>query len=111
MNTGFLWLFAAILSEIFSTSFLRSTEGFTRLLPTIMVLTGYGISFYCLSHTVKLIPTGIAYAIWSGVGIVCVSLIARFFFNQKFDAPAIIGMILIVAGVLVIQLFSKTATH
>ena len=111
MNMGLLWLTAAILMEVLATSFLKMTEGFTRVLPTVLVLAAYGVSFFCLSHTIKTVPTGIAYAIWSGVGIVCINLLAWAFFKQKLDLPAVSGIVLIIIGVLIIQLFSKVSTH
>ena len=108
-NYGFLAI--AIACEVVATSLLKSTEGFSRLWPSLAVGLGYVLSFYFLSLTLRTIPTGVAYAIWSGAGIVLVSGIAWVFLNQKLDAPALIGMGLILAGVLVINLFSQTAGH
>lgn len=107
------WLFlaAAILAEVFATSMLKLSNGFMRLLPSICSTIGYIVSFYCLSQTLKTIPVGIAYAIWSGIGIVCVSLIAWIKFEQKLDISAIAGIGLILVGVLIINLFSKSMTH
>lgn len=107
------WLFLgiAILSEVIATSALKSSEGFSRLWPTIIVITGYGTAFYFLSLTLKTIPVGIAYAIWSGLGIVLVSLIAWLGFGQKLDLAAIIGIGFIIAGVLIMNLFSGSITH
>jgi small multidrug resistance pump len=104
------WLFLsiAICSEVAATSSLRLTEGFSRILPSVIVIAGYGCSFYFLSLTLKNIPVGISYAIWSGVGIVLVSVIAYLMFGQRLDVPALIGIGLIIAGVIVIQLFSKS---
>ena len=90
-----------------ATSALKSAAGFTRLLPSIVVVLGYGAAFYFLSLTLKTIPVGVAYAIWSGAGIVLISTAAWLLYGQKLDAAAIIGMGLIVTGVLVIQLLSK----
>lgn len=101
----------AIVSEVVATSALRAAEGFTRVVPSVIVVIGYGIAFYCLSLTLKTIPVGVVYAIWSGLGIVLVSIVAYFLYNQKLDLPAIIGMGLIVAGVVVLNLFSKSAVH
>ncbi len=106
-----LILFIAIVAEVIGTSALKASAGFTRLWPSIVVVAGYATAFYCLSLTLKTIPVGMAYAIWSGAGIVLVSLIAWLVFKQSLDLPAIVGMGLIVAGVLVIQLFSQTQAH
>ena len=111
MNMGLVWLAGAIFMEVVATSFISFTNGFTRLVPTVLVLSAYGVSFYFLSQTIKTVPTGIAYAIWSGVGIVCINLLAWMVFGQKLDLPATLGITLIIAGVLCIQLFSKVATH
>ena len=107
------WLFlsAAIAAEVVATSALKASEGFTRLWPSVLVVFGYVIAFYCLSLTLRAIPVGVAYAIWSGVGIVLVSLIAWLVFGQKLDAPAMIGMALIISGVVVMNVFSKAAAH
>ena len=106
-----LILFISIVAEVIGTSALKASAGFTRLWPSIVVVAGYATAFYCLSLTLKTIPVGMAYAIWSGAGIVLVSLIAWLVFKQSLDLPAIVGMGLIVAGVLVIQLFSQTQAH
>ena len=102
-----LYLALAIGAEVIATSALKSAAGFTRLLPSIVVVLGYGAAFYFLSLTLKTIPVGVAYAIWSGAGIVLISTAAWLLYGQKLDAAAIIGMGLIVSGVLVIQLLSK----
>lgn len=103
------WVFlsAAIVSEVIGTSALKSAEGFTRLWPSLIVVISYSIAFFFLSLTLKTIPVGIAYAIWSGVGIALISLIAWVVFGQKLDTAAIIGILLIVAGVMVLNIFSK----
>lgn len=106
-----LYMAGAIFCEIIATSALKSAEGFTRPVPTALVLIGYGVAFYCLSVALKTIPVGIAYAVWSGVGIVAISLIGLFWYRQTIDAAGLAGMALIVAGVIVINLFSKTAQH
>ena len=111
MHMSYLYLAIAISAEVVATSFLKSAEGFTRLWPSVVVVVGYSIAFVCLSLTLRTIPTGIAYAIWSGAGIVLVSAIAWLFMGQKLDAPALLGMGLIIAGVLVINLFSKSIAH
>lgn len=107
------WVFLsiAILAEVMATSALKSAEGFTRLLPSIIVITGYGTAFFFLSMTLKIIPVGIAYAIWSGAGIVLITILAYFVYKQSLDIPAIIGISFIIAGVAVINLFSKSITH
>ena len=102
-----LILFIAIVAEVIGTSALKASAGFTRLWPSIVVVAGYATAFYCLSLTLKTIPVGVAYAIWSGAGIVLISTAAWLLYGQKLDAAAIIGMGLIVTGVLVIQLLSK----
>lgn len=104
-------LLLAILTETFATSMLKSSEGFTRLFPSIGVGVGYGISFYCLALTLKVLPIGLTYAIWSGLGIVLISLIGWVVYQQKLDFAAILGMVLIVCGVLVMNLFSKSMGH
>ena len=107
------WLFLAIaiVSETIATSALKSSAGFTKLLPSLLVVAGYGIAFYFLSLTLRTIPIGIAYAEWSGVGIVLIALVGWLVFGQKLDTPALLGMGLIVAGVVVMNVFSKTAQH
>ena len=94
-----------------ATSALKSSEGFTRLLPSVVVVTGYVVAIYLLSLTLRTIPVGVAYAIWSGVGVALIAVIGWLFLGQRLDAPAIAGLALIVAGVVVINLFSKTAGH
>lgn len=111
MASNYLYLGLAIVSEVVATSFLKQAEGFTRLWPSLIVVVGYVLAFFFLSLTLRTIPTGVAYAIWSGVGIVLVSAIAWLWLGQRLDAAALIGIGLIMAGVLVINLFSKTAGH
>lgn len=108
---GALFLGIAIVGEVIATSFLRASQGFTQPVPTAIVLIGYGITFYYFSLALQTIPVGVAYAIWSGVGIVLVSIIAFLVYKQSLDAAALIGMGLILAGVLVINLFSHSAMH
>jgi len=98
----------AIAAETVATSAMKSSEGFTRLVPSVIVVIGYAIAFYFLSMTLKEIPVGIAYAIWSGVGIVLISLVGWIMFGQKLDAPALIGIALIISGVVVMNAFSKS---
>ena len=107
------WIFlcVAIIAEVIATSALKSSEGFTKPIASVIVVLGYIIAFYCLSLTLKTIPVGIAYAIWSGVGIVLVTTIAWIVFDQKLDVWGIIGIALIMSGVLVLNLLSKTSSH
>ncbi len=104
----YLYLFIAIVSEVIATSSLKAAEGFTKLWPSVLVIAGYASAFYFLSITVKVMPVGITYALWSGVGIVLVTIAGIFLYKQMPDLPAIIGMVLITIGVLVINIFSKT---
>jgi len=105
------YLLIAIFAEVVGTSALKASAGMTKPAPAAVVVAGYGAAFYLLSLTLDQIPVGVAYAIWSGVGIVLISLIGWRFFDQTLDAPAILGMGLIVLGVAVINLFSKSAAH
>ena len=107
------WIFLsiAILSEVIATTALKYSDGFKNLIPSIIVVIGYGLSFYFLSLTLKDISIGIVYAIWAGMGIVLVSIAGYFVFKQSLDLPAIIGLSLIVIGVIVINVFSKTVSH
>ena len=104
------WLFLsiAIVSEVIATSALKASEGFSRLWPSLIVVAGYATAFYFLSLTLKTLPIGVVYAIWSGVGIALIALIGWLVFGQSLDAAAIIGLLLIIAGVVVINVFSKT---
>ena len=111
MNKPYLFLAVAIMAEVIATSFLKASDGFTRLMPSAATLIGYGVAFYFLSLTLGTIPTGIAYAIWSGVGIVLISFIGWIAFDQTLDVPSLAGMALIIVGVLVISLFSKSTAH
>lgn len=107
------WLFlgAAIIAEVVATSSLKASAGFTKFWPSVLVVVGYVVAFYLLSLTLKVIPVGIAYAIWAGLGIVLISLVGWLWFGQKLDPASVIGMILIVAGVAVINLFSNVSAH
>ena len=107
------WLFLAIaiIGEVVATSALKSSEGFTRLFPSSVVVVGYGVAFYCLSLALKTIPVGIAYAVWAGLGIVLVAAIAWIVHGQKMDAWAFVGMGLIVSGVVVLNVLSKTSAQ
>ncbi|MGB7411898.1 MAG: multidrug efflux SMR transporter [Sphingopyxis granuli] len=105
---SYVYLFIAIVSEVVATSFLKESHGFTRLGPSLVTIVGYAIAFYCLSLTLRAMPTGVAYAIWSGVGIVLIATVAWLFQGQKLDTPAIVGMALIIAGVIVMNVFSES---
>jgi small multidrug resistance pump len=111
MQTSSLILGAAIVSEVIATSALKASDGFTRLWPSVVTAIGYLISFYLLSLALKTMSVGVAYAIWSGLGIVLIACIGWAVFGQKLDLPALLGMALIIAGVAVINLFSKTTGH
>jgi small multidrug resistance pump len=104
----FLYLAVAIFAEVIGTSALKASNGFTVWLPSLVVVAGYGVSFYFLSLALRAIPVGVAYAIWSGVGIVLISVIGWALFRQRLDAAALVGIGLIISGVVVIQLFSTT---
>ena len=107
----YLYLAIAIIAEVAATSALKASEEFTNLIPSIIVVAGYGIAFYFLTLVLRVIPVGITYAVWSGLGIVLVSIVGIFLYKQTPDIPAIIGMGLIVLGVVVINVFSKTVSH
>jgi small multidrug resistance pump len=107
----YVFLAIAIAAEVAGTTFLKLSDGFTRPVPSVLTVLGYGVSFYFLSIALRSIPTGIAYAIWSGVGIILIALIAWLFQGQKLDAPALGGMGLIIAGLLVMNLLSESAPH
>ena len=111
MKMGYVYLAIAILSEVIGTGALKASESFTKLGPSIIVVLGYGAAFYFLSLVLKTIPVGIAYAIWAGMGIVLIAIIGAVVFKQIPDLPAVIGMALIVSGVVVINVFSKTVSH
>jgi small multidrug resistance pump len=110
-GSGYVWLAVAIVAEVIGTSALRASEGFTRLMPALLVVAGYGLAFYCLSMTLKTMPVGIVYAIWSGVGIVLITLVAMVLYRQVPDLAAVAGLSLIVAGVVVLNLFSGMQAH
>lgn len=107
----YISLAIAIIAEVIGTTMLKYSNGFTKLMPSLGTLLFYGIAFYLLSLTIQHVPTGIAYAIWSGAGIVLISLVGWLFLDQKLDLPAILGITLICAGVLVINVFSKSVPH
>lgn len=108
---AYLYLSIAIVTEVTATIALKASEQFTKLFPSMVVVVGYGVSFYFMALVLKTIPVGITYAIWSGVGIVLVALLGALIYRQVPDFPAIIGMGLIIMGVVVIQVFSTTVSH
>ncbi|TIH14839.1 QacE family quaternary ammonium compound efflux SMR transporter [Marinifilum sp. JC120] len=109
--TTYINLFLAIVFEVVATSSLKASEGFTKLVPSLIVIVGYAATFYFLSLVLKTMPVGTAYAIWCGLGIVLVTIVSVFLYGQIPDLPAILGIFLILAGVCVINYFSKTIVH
>ena len=107
----YLLLLVAIVAEVVATSTLKASDQFTKFWPSVVVVTGYAISFFLLSMVVKQIPVGIAYAIWCGLGIVLVTVVGAVVLKQAPDAAAIVGLSLIIAGAVVLRLFSKMAVH
>jgi len=111
MRTEYVYLLIAIIAEVMATSSLKASQGFTRLLPSVVVIVGYGAAFYFLSLSLKGIGVGVAYALWSGIGIVLLSVVGVVVFGEKIDLPAVIGFALIVAGVIILNLYSKVVAH
>ncbi|PTQ71022.1 multidrug efflux SMR transporter [Pseudomonas sp. GV071] len=109
--SGYLYLGIAIASEVIATTSMKAIDGLNKPLPLALVIVGYAISFWMLTLVVRTIPVGVAYAVWAGLGIVLVSIAAGIIYSQKLDLPAMLGMAMIVAGVVVIQLFSSTTGH
>ena len=108
---GYLYLFIAIVTEVIATSALKASQEFTKLVPSLIVVIGYGISFFFFTLVLRTIPVGIAYALWAGLGIVLVALVGVIFYRQALDLPAVIGIGLIVSGVVVVNVFSKSIAH
>ena len=108
---AYLYLAIAIVAEVIATSALKASNEFTRLIPSMVVVIGYGVAFYFMTLVIRTIPIGITYAIWSGLGIVLIAAVGFFYYKQSLDLAAIIGMGLIVSGVVVINVFSNTAGH
>ena len=106
---NWVYLGLAIVSEVIATASLKSTEGFTRLVPSIVVLVGYSAAFYFLSLTLDTIPIGVAYAVWSGVGVATITLVSFVVYDQKIDAAGLLGIGLIVVGVVVLRMFSEAS--
>lgn len=111
MQRDIIYLIVAIIAETCATILLKASEGFTRLWPSLGVLLGYSTAFYFLSLTLKTMPTGMAYAIWSGLGIVLVSLVSWLIYGQKLDFPAIVGISFILVGLLIMNLLSTSSAH
>lgn len=111
MPTPYLILVLAIVAETIGTTALQASQQFTRLWPSVIVVLGYAISFYLLALTLRYMPVGIVYAIWSGLGIVFIAVIGFAVFGQRLDLPAVLGMTMILLGILVIHLFSNSAPH
>lgn len=107
------WVFlcVAIVSEVIATSALKESDGFTKFAPSLVVVVGYGIAFYLLALTLRTIPMGVSYAIWSGLGVALITLVGWLQYDQKLDAAAIIGIAMIISGVIVMNVFSKTLGH
>ncbi len=108
---NWFYLGIAILAEVIGTTALKASDGFTRLMPSLLVAIAYGASFYFLSLTLKAIPVGIAYAVWSGVGLVLIVLAGWWLYGQVIDAAGMVGIGLIAAGVIVLNTLSKTSAH
>lgn len=111
MTPAHLYLAVAIVAESIATTALKSAESFTRLWPSVITVAGYAISFYLLSLTLKTLPVGIVYAVWSGVGIVLISVLGWLVHKQTLDLPALVGIAFILAGVVIINGFSSSVAH
>lgn len=111
MPKHYLYLIIAVIAETIGTTALQSSQQFSRFWPSVLVICAYAISFYLLALTLKYMPVGIMYAIWSGLGVVLIAGIGFLYFGQRLDAPAFLGMAMIVGGILVIHLFSETSVH
>jgi len=108
---AYIYLAIAIVTEVAATSALKASEEFTKLIPSLIVIVGYGVAFYLLTLVLRTIPVGITYAVWAGLGIVLVALVGAILYKQIPDIPAVIGMGLICSGVVIINVFSKTISH
>lgn len=111
MPIHYIHLTIAIILEVIATSAMKASNGFTVLIPSVIMVVGYAFAFYFLSLTLKVIPIGVTYAVWAGLGIVLVAIVGAVLFRQIPDLPAILGMVLILAGVFVINVYSKTVSH
>jgi small multidrug resistance pump len=108
---NWIYLVVAIVLEVIATSALKASDGFTRLIPSVIVVVGYAAAFFLLSLTLRTMPVGVVYAVWSGVGVVLITLVGWLVFKQDLDAPALIGIGLIATGVMVLNFFSKAVPH
>lgn len=111
MPKHLILLLAAVVAETVGTSAMQASQQFSKLVPSVVMIVSYAIALYLLAQTLRYMPVGVVYAIWSGLGIVFIAIIGRVWFGQKLDPAALVGIALILAGVLVINLWSKTATH
>ncbi len=111
MPLHYVYLILAVVAETIGTSALQASQQFTRLWPSVLVILAYAISFYLLAQTLKFMPVGVVYALWSGLGILFIALIGFLVFHQTLDLPAILGLTMIVGGIAIIHLFSSTSTH
>ena len=107
----YVYLVVAVVSEVVATSALAASHGFTRPVPSLVTAVGYGVAFYFLSLTLRTLPVGVAYAVWSGLGIVLIAVVGAVWLRQPLDLPAVLGLGLILAGVVVVNLFSRTVGH
>jgi len=107
----FIYLVLAVVAEVVATSALKASDGFTRLWPSLLVVSGYGLAFYLLGLVLRVLPVGVAYAIWAGLGIVLVTLVGMVVFGERPDWPGVLGLVLIVSGVVVLQVFSTMSVH
>ncbi len=110
MSSAYIYLALAIIAEVIATSALKASAEFTKLVPSLIVIAGYGTAFYCLTLVLRSIPLGITYAIWCGAGIALITLIGAVVFKQMLDAAALVGIGFIVTGVVIINVFSNTTT-
>ena len=108
---NWIYLVIAIVLEVIATSALKASDGFTRLMPSLVVVAGYAAAFFLLSLTLRTMPVGVVYAVWSGVGVVLITLVGWLVFKQNLDVPALIGIGLIATGVVVLNFFSKAVPH
>lgn len=109
--TGYVYLLIAIVAEVIATSALKASEGFTRAVPSVIVVVGYGVAFYCFSVTLKTVPIGIAYAIWAGLGIALITVVGWVVYQQALDFSAIVGILFIVVGVGILTTMSKSSVQ
>ncbi len=111
MKTAYLYLALAIITEVIATNALKASAEFTKIIPSMVVVAGYGVSFYCMTLILRTLPVGIMYALWSGLGIVLVTITGMIVYKEIPDTPAVVGMGLIIAGVVVINVFSKVTVR